>query len=819
MIITLRHFFKSIYYIFLILLASIFFIFWTEPGLYVSFYVAQKVVPGKLSFEKVHGYLLGNFSIEKFQYKDQTQDKNININADALSLKWTPTSLWHNQLAIQSLLVKQLQINDITIKNIQLSGNIKNVFDAMPKFSALATWENVSTNNLNTSGSANISGNFEQYQGQLDATLTAADKKVYPVKANIQASEKTLQAKIIAGDKKFLLGQLTLEGQRSPVFNIHWTLAIPKLEQLTPVIGKVDAQGSIQGLPNDFNFTAKITGNDMVSQKLIIRKIISNITLQHIQTKKMSAELDINLNPGDLLYDDGIKKNKIPFKKLTMKMLWKSHILKANTEWVFDAAKHFEGHVIIQPLDLKTLDLQHLERQHLSGELLFAMSNLDFINDPASPLKKIQGTLNAKFKLAGTLAKPLWDGMGIIKARGEVPDLGLVFNSMDLELKSNPKDMTLSGKITSGKNVLSIVGESKAPFTNGFNAKITGNNFLLMNTKEYQITMSPDLKIQWIKNNDQPGKITIDGTIDIPSANIQPLEFTQSLQLPSDVVFVSDKETETTMMPQVESHIQVRLGDAVKINTHGVTGKLVGTVMVVDENNEPTTGQGKIQIIDGQYDAYGQKLIIDKGEANFNAGPIDNPQLFVRAIRTFNSNNNSTAMTAADIATEAPVTQFNKITVGVEVSGYLNNPIVRLFSEPATLSQSDILSFLIIGQPMSQASSSDGALLMRALSALNVGTGESTQIMQQLQQTFGLDVLDVETASQYNSSQNTMTNSTALVIGKKLSSKLFVDYSIGLMQGTNVLKVKYLLAPRWMFQTETDGSNEGVDIIYSITKD
>lgn len=811
-----RRFFKSLYLIFLLLLAFLSFMLWTEPGLSLSLYVAKKCVPGTLSFQKVHGYLLGNFSIDRFRYQDQ--NKNIDIKADILSLVWTPTSLLHNQLAVQSLNIDQLKMADVSIQNIQLSGNIQNIFNKTPQFIANVVWKNIIADTLNTSGKADLSGDINQYQGQLNATLMTIDKKIYPINANIQATQKIVQAKIIAGDTSSLLGEFILQGQHSPTVDMHWTLDVPQLNVLSPVDGKINAQGNIQGLPNDLNFMAKITGSEITHQKIVIKKIISDITLQHVQTAKMSANVDIHLNPGDLLYDDGIKKNPIPFKKLNMHMQWKNAILKASTEWIFDAAKHFKGHCAIQPFNVKTFDLEHLERQHLSGELLFAMSNLDFMNDPASPLKKIQGTLNAKFKLAGTLANPQWDGLGVIKARGEIPDLGLVFNSMNLELKSNPKHMALSGQIISGKNILSIMGESNAPFTNGFKAKMTGKNFPLMNTKEYQIDMTPDLQIQWIQNKNQPGKITIDGTIDIPSANIQPLEFTQSLQLPSDVVFVSDKEEEPSSLPQVESHIHVRLGDDIKINTHGVTGKLTGSVLVIDKNNEPTTGEGKIQIVDGLYDAYGQKLTIDKGEASFNGGPIDNPSLFVRAIRTFNSNNSSSATTAADITTEAPVTQFNKITVGVEVTGYLNNPIVRLFSEPATLSQSDILSFLIIGQPMSQASSSEGALLMRALSALNVGTGESTQIMQQLQQTFGLDVLNVETASQYNSSQNTMTNSTALVIGKKLSSKLFVDYSIGLMQGTNVLKVKYLLAPRWMFQTETDGTNQGVDIIYSITK-
>lgn len=403
-------------------------------------------------------------------------------------------------------------------------------------------------------------------------------------------------------------------------------------------------------------------------------------------------------------------------------------------------------------------------------------------------------------------------------------NMGLHLDHVNLEIKGNADMLQMTGKIVSGAHVLSLAGEAKAPFVETFFVTIIGKDFPVMYTNEYHIMMTPDVRVVW---SGALNKLLINGTVDIPFARIQPLAFTQSLELPADVVFVSDKikPSKSAVDVQIESRINVRLGDNVRTNTHGLTGQLTGAVMVINENNEPTTGEGELSIVNGVYNAYGQKLKISQGRVMFGGGAIDNPQVLIRATRAFDTTSNTSPVSnstipsaTADMPTSMPPTQFNHMVVGIEITGYSDRPVIRLFSVPATLSQSDILSFLILGRPMTQASSADGALLLRALSALNIGGSESTQVTQQLKQTFGLDMFNVETHSAYDPTQNAVTNSTSLVIGKAVSSKLFVDYSIGLMQGTNILTVKYWLTPHWLLQTQTDASNEGVDLLYHFSR-
>jgi translocation and assembly module TamB len=978
----LRYFFKSLHIIgwfLLTCLAAVFFILYTQTGLYATLYLVKKFGPGVLSYKTAQGYLMGDFSVDGVHYRQE----GINVRAARVSLQWEPSALLHQQVSIKQLTLNRLNVMDIAMQEVKISGNailteslpisvnidwkiaqplyskslpfclyeegskktaytpvlrpflysselssskksplphplkkggasdqrslltkekvyrqymtkiegeyqptenspmnqisgkiqingnekdykihavivrpfdldfegeVQNLWEENPQFSLLASWKKILLDNqsaMETSGEAYLSGGLNHYQGEIDASLNLDQGTIYPFNAHIKATPTNVNAKLTVGDKTHLLADLSVEGKHTPLFNLNWTMTIPNIAVFTEnnpmakkaaispgtsqneFAGAFDAKGTIKGLSTDLTFNSTIQASELKYQPLYIKKIMSHINISHIFTDKLSADVDLQINSGDLIYTTDTEKNIIPFEKFNTKINWKNNILKTNVEWIFDAAKKFEGTVIIQPITWKNFDIKELAKHKLSGKLLFAMNNLDFVNAETSPLKQIKGTFQANINLSGNLAEPVWAGAANLQAQGTLPDLGITLNQINVELQNTSKNMKLNGKIISGSHTLSIIGESSTPTLETFKAKITGNDFMIMNTPEYKISATPDLNIQWSQKPGEVGKIVIDGTIDVPFAKIQPLEFTESVELPSDVVFISDKKEKKEATPffELDSRITVRLGKDVQIQTHGLKGRLEGSVDVIDKNNASTTGEGEIRIVQGTYNAYGQLLDLEKGEADFTGGAIDNPQLLIRAIRTFNSStnfspisNNAIPAQMSGTLPETSLTEFNKITVGIEITGTAENPIVKLFSNPATLSQADILSFLVLGRPMSQASSADGALLMRALSALNVGGGQETQIVQQLQKTFGLDVLNVETSSQYDSSQNSMTNNTSLVIGKKLSARLFIDYSIGLMQDTNILKIKYLLTPNWIFQTSTDGTNEGADIIYSITK-
>ncbi len=137
-----------------------------------------------------------------------------------------------------------------------------------------------------------------------------------------------------------------------------------------------------------------------------------------------------------------------------------------------------------------------------------------------------------------------------------------------------------------------------------------------------------------------------------------------------------------------------------------------------------------------------------------------------------------------------------------------------------------ILSFLLLGKPLAQSNDlySDGVengshILISALSALNLQGGvHGMQLTEQLKHAFGLDDLGFETQSTYHQDSDIVTENTSLVLGKSLSSKLSMHYSIGLAQGSNLLKIKYQFNPQWAIQTETTTTTSGVDILFNYHK-
>ena len=130
----------------------------------------------------------------------------------------------------------------------------------------------------------------------------------------------------------------------------------------------------------------------------------------------------------------------------------------------------------------------------------------------------------------------------------------------------------------------------------------------------------------------------------------------------------------------------------------------------------PAERRRTLQTVNGTYQAYGQKLGIDRGVLTF-VGPIENPRLDIEATRP-----------------------NLDVRVGVNVAGTALNPRIRLFSEP-DMSDIDKLSWLVLGRASEGVGRNDTALLQRATLALL--SGEGPGVTDRLTQAIGLDEISV----------------------------------------------------------------------------
>lgn len=433
------------------------------------------------------------------------------------------------------------------------------------------------------------------------------------------------------------------------------------------------------------------------------------------------------------------------------------------------------------------------KNKKLQGQITWRTSQLQFVSMFVPYIEKLRGNLNVNFKLTGTLQNPEILGRAALRdATTYVPLLNLNLKNVNLLATGNLAEIDYQGQMSSNGGFLKINGKTKLnqkDYPSEIN--INGQNFLLCNTDAINIYISPNIKLSLVKQ-----RLDINGALTIPKAKIAPHSFRGTETLPADVVFV-DQEVEPSMLA-IYSDIKLTLGDQIYLNAMGLAGRLSGQLEVQDQPKQETIAHGSLVIYDGSYDIYGHKLTLKQGKLFF-AGPIDNPKINIKVVRKFQT---------ADI---------EGLTVGAHITGTLNRPETLLFSEPSGLSQEDILSYLVFGQPVSQVGQDNAALLLQAASLLHPGgSGKITMLTDKLRQQFGFTEFGLGT--QVTDINGEATSGTAFVMGKNLSPRLFVSYSIGLLDPVNIFRARLKLTKAISLQSESSSVGTGLDLLYSIKK-
>jgi translocation and assembly module TamB len=217
----------------------------------------------------------------------------------------------------------------------------------------------------------------------------------------------------------------------------------------------------------------------------------------------------------------------------------------------------------------------------------------------------------------------------------------------------------------------------------------------------------------------------------------------------------------------------------------GLETDLTGQLKFTTPNNRPSL-QGNVKAVRGSYVAYGQKLSIDRGTIAFT-GPIENPRLDILAMRK-----------------QSPTAASSDVKVGVQIAGTAQDPRISLYSDPA-MSETDKLSWLILGRGPSGLGGADIGLLQSAAVALLSGEGPSTT--DNIISTLGLDELSVR------QSDGTVRD-TVVNVGKQISRYWYVGYERNLNATAGNWQLIYRLAQRFTLRAQT-GADNAVDLIWA----
>lgn len=497
-----------------------------------------------------------------------------------------------------------------------------------------------------------------------------------------------------------------------------------------------------------------------------------------------------------------------PIKKLVLKAQYEKQQL-TNT-LILELNKHDKLHTTLA-LPKFSLDAIKDQSQQISGQFYANFHSLKWIANWIPNIQISKGGLKANLKLAGTIAKPLVTGnLNMMDTFIELPKPNLSFSNIKVDLKGQGSQISFNAHAQSDGKPINLAGNfDLAKRLNPFIFHINTENAKLINLPDYQASITSQLTVKILDKD-----IYINGNIEVPSAQIKPGDLHSTDTLPTDdIIYVNQPKLEKPSGWRLYSDITVTLGKNVHVQAHGVDAYASGQVTLINKPNSSMIAAGKIAIDKGSFSVYGKTLKISKDSTiNYAHDTLDNPLLNIQATK-------SIPISSA--------TGFNvsgsEIIVGISATGNLKTPKITFFSKPATLSQSEVLSYIVLGYAnQSSGTSGNTDFLLRALSAASItsqGLLGKQNIASQIQSGLGLNELGVESETSVDALGNPLQHQSAFVVGKHLTKNLYLRYSFGITDAVNVFQVRYIFNKNWAIQADSSVLGNGADILYTIEKD
>ncbi len=459
-----------------------------------------------------------------------------------------------------------------------------------------------------------------------------------------------------------------------------------------------------------------------------------------------------------------------------------------------------------------------LNAGQLSGGFEIKLGSLNSLSQPLGPEWLVDGEVAANLTLAGSVTKPLVTAQ-IVGKKMLLQQKSLGWKMTEGQFKANvtTEAVTIeSMNFKVGAGNLTVTGTQKIQGSGTANTSNDAGKFTLV-ANRVSLPLSPEQRVVLSGSTEVAvkaksliwtGKLTADeGLIELRSSDAS--------TNPNDVFIVRDKDGKTvagvtrdttaTSAPNsgfnITADLVLDLGQKIKVIGTGVDARLQGNLNLRGTLPEAPRVVGTVNVVNGTYIAYGQRLQIDRGRLVFN-GPFDNPTLDIVALR-----------------------KNQTIEAGVALTGTALNPKLRLVSIPDT-PDSEKLSWLVLGIGIENNRDNAQNAALQAAAATFLGEGGT--LSNNVAKTLGLDVLSIRSASTsgLTSAPLTSTGLTSAVtnpsvtalqqnvvtLGKRLSSRLYVSYEQGLRGVWNLLKIQYDISNRLSLRAQT-GSESAVDLL------
>jgi translocation and assembly module TamB len=398
------------------------------------------------------------------------------------------------------------------------------------------------------------------------------------------------------------------------------------------------------------------------------------------------------------------------------------------------------------------------------------------------------------WRLAGELSSTAGVGgrFGAPEYTGELRGSGIAVRNLLQGLEFSDGDFLIALKgdraeiermsIRGGDGTLTAEGRATFGSAPGAELKVTAQRFRVLGRIDRQLVTSGNASLTL-----RPDRLRLEGSVGIDSGLFD-ISRSDAPSLDDDVTVrrESASEAATGEPPQLSPFaraavvaIDIDLGDKLLLRGRGIDTRLAGQLKISTPGGRMSVN-GTVRSEGGTYAAYRQKLEIERGVIAFS-GPVGNPRLDILALRP-----------------------NLDVRVGVSITGNALTPRVRLYSEP-DMSETDKLSWLVLGRGPDGLGRADIALIQGAAMALLAGEGEGPS--DQVLRAIGLDELSVRQT-------DGDVRETVISLGKQLNQRWYIGYERGVNAAAGSWQVIYRVAQRFTVRVQS-GQDNSLDLIWT----
>lgn len=527
------------------------------------------------------------------------------------------------------------------------------------------------------------------------------------------------------------------------------------------------------------NIAAQVTVDLAVVDELLlstefdlISQLNGDIKATWSPQQAIKAKAEFYLSPGYITVSDD-------FEKYTL-----SQWTKGNFSLILDNQQLTNTVQLIDSNNQSLIDInasiQLIDDFPVDAQIALHQIDLQPFQSILAKVVNLQGKLTTDLAINGSLKSPLVNGeITLTNGKLKLEQNANVIDNLSTTLSVNDNQATLLGQFFLEGQEANLSGQLSWQDSLAITIDLNAKTLPFVFPPQLMMNISPNLHFSY-----QQQALDITGNIDVleGSYNIETLP-ENSVPLSEDVVIVDqngDPFTKPTSSLNITTNVQVNIAKAFKVTGQGLQSQLSGQLQISQQAKQPVQLYGRIQSHKGVYQAYGQKLDIEKGDITFN-GPTNNPYIDLRASKQIKTDD---------------------VTAGIQVTGLADALTMQLFSSPS-MQTPEILSYLVRGRGLdsdTDNSTTAAGLLVGMSITNNIG------LFEQIEKLPLINNLALDTEGVGDQTQATVSG--------YVGNRVYLKYGIGVYEPINELTVRMYMFNRFWLEV-VSGIEKSTDIYYS----